>query len=221
LQQAAATQWRPCLHVGAARAGGIERAIVDHVAVGQRQFDLVADDVQLAVEQGQRMRAEVRHAERADTSRHLFLAYPVGDRGRLHQRIEAMQHQHIHVIGLQVAQAGVQRRAQVAYRQVVVLDAARVARTAAADDADLGQQVEPLPQAGTRRQRVADQRIGRVVAVDVGQVEGVDAGIQRSFEQTRDGAWRQVRAPTAETHGAEDRRGLAHVGVSLGGDEAG
>ena len=49
-QQRAAAEWRPGLHLRAACAGGVQGAVIDDAAVGQRQFDLVGHDVQPAVE---------------------------------------------------------------------------------------------------------------------------------------------------------------------------
>jgi hypothetical protein len=99
---------------------------------------------------------------------------------------------------------------QVFDRQIVVLHAARIARAAGHDDADLRDQSQPCAQAWTCREGRADQRVGAVAAVDVGEIEGVDAGIERGFEQVGHRRGRQSRAPLAEAHGAEDRRGVVH-----------
>ena len=108
------------------------------------------------------MRAEVGHAERADAAGLLFRAYPVGDPIRLQQRIEAVQQQLLDMVAAQVAQAGVQRIAEVAHGQVVVLHAARVAGAVGLDDADLGDQPQPLAQAGAQGHGGADQLSGPV-----------------------------------------------------------
>ena len=158
----------------------------------------------MAVEQRERMRIEIRHAEIADPAFVLFLAHPLRDRGRIDARVEAVQRQHFDMIAAQRGQRLVQRGAQMLDRQIVVGHAARIAGTARHDDADLGDQPVSFAQPGPKRECRADQRIGGVAAVNVGQIQRVDSEIERGFQQIRDFRRRQSRAPFAEAHRAED-----------------
>ena len=134
----------------------------------------------------------------------LFLAHPFRDRGRIDARVEAVQRQHFDMIAAQRGQRLVQRGAQMLDRQIVVGHAARIAGTARHDDADLGDQPVSFAQPGPKRERRADQRVGGVAAVDVGQIQRVDSEIERGFQQIRHRGGRQSCAPFAEAHRAED-----------------
>ena len=158
----------------------------------------------MAVEQRERMRIEIRHAEIADPAFVLFLAHPVRNLRRFDARIEAVQGQRFDVIRSQRGQRVAQRIAQMLNRQIVVGHAARIAGTARHDDADLGDQPVSFAQPGPKRECRADQRIGGVSAVNVCQIQRVDSEIERGFQQIRDFRGRQSRAPLAEAHRAEN-----------------
>ena len=84
IEQIAAAQRRPRLDLGAAGAGCAVRAVVECAAVRERQFDLIGDHRQMAVEQRKRMRIEIGDAEAADASFALLVTHPVRDGRRLH-----------------------------------------------------------------------------------------------------------------------------------------
>ena len=117
-----------------------------------------------------------------------------------------MQCEGVDMIGLKRRQRLIQRLLQMVDRKIVMLHAARVVRAAGHHDADLGDELQPRAQTRPQRERGAHQRIGGVTAVDIGQIQGVDAQAQRGFQQIGHGLRRQLRAPVAEAHRAEDRR---------------
>ena len=159
----------------------------------------------MAVEQRQRLRIEIGDAEIADAAFALFATHPVGNRRRLQMRVETVQHQRVDTVRMQRGQGGVERSLQMVGRQIVMMHAAWVARAAGHHDAYLRDQPEPRAQPRAQCERGADQRIGGVSAVDIGQIERVDAEVERGFQQIGHGLRRQLRAPFAEAHRAEDR----------------
>ena len=128
----------------------------------------------------------------------------------IHQRIGTMHQQQVEPVGAQRAQRLLDRRDDMRGPRVVVLDPVRGPARGYEPDPALRDDPHPFAQVRRIGQHVAEQALGRIVAVDVRMVETRHAEFQRCLDQRATLADRQrpVADPPHPEHDARERRGI-------------
>lgn len=201
-------------------------AFDDQRGLGEAELELVDDErlPEVLAEQFDLRGRVVAYAEVPDFAGALEVVEGAGDLGRFDERVGTMEQEQIEVLHAEAAKNAFRGTGEVFVAEVVPRGLAAREGVVGKADADLRLEDDAFAEAGRGAQKASEHLLGFAGAADVGVIEEIDAGGERSVDGGAGGAFvlggdRRAGIPgAAHLHAAvgEARNGEVGLGDAVG-----